>query len=90
MPVQYNDQDDYDHFGTSGIIINGFDLDNLSVREALKRIMNILIARGEQYIGSLSLVSLRSIRETEILVNHLINGGFVVPGSVPETYKAKF
>ena len=87
MTIQYNEQDDYDHFGTQGISIRGFDLDNMSVREAMKRMMNAMLKRGVLYVGDLSLVSLRSIEKTELLLEHLTSNGYVKKVDEREAYE---
>lgn len=72
MPIQYSEQDDFDHFNTHDITIDDLNLDNLSVREALKRMMNLMLVKEKCYVGELALVSYLSIEKTEILIKHLI------------------
>lgn len=69
--------DDFDHFKTKGITIGELSLDSLNVRDALKRIMNLLDHREKSFIGDLSIVAGLSIERTEILVKHLKSIGLI-------------
>jgi len=77
VAIQFNEQDDFDHFKTSGCIVDGLSLDNMSVRDALKRMMNLMLIKRTCFVGELSLISLLSIEKTEVLIKHLIIQGLI-------------